>query len=184
MNEVYQPGEDTLFLCGKVEGLRANRVAEIGVGSGFVLRHYISINSPDLAIGTDVDTFALNMARERDESECVEYLLCKSCDCLREGSFQLIFFNPPYLRNEGEEDLAVSGGEKGIETTYEMVISSHRALGSGGLMVFLASSLSDIDYLLRKLRDMGMDVTKLGSIRLFFEELMAFEVAKANQTSG
>jgi HemK-related putative methylase len=178
LNGIYQPGEDSVFLCQTVEKVRRKRVAEIGVGSGFVLRNYAAANELDLAVGTDIDVGALKLARLRDSSGSIEYVLCRSCDGLRERSLQLIFFNPPYLGDEGVEDLATWGGEAGVEVTYEMVCSSYRALTKGGSLVFLASSLSNVESLSERLRADGMKVMKLNVLKLFFEELYAFKIVK------
>lgn len=182
-DEVYPPSEDSLFLCKSVEGFQADRVAEVGVGSGFVLRHYVQTNSPNLALGTDVDLGALKVARERERADSAEFVLCQSCNGLRGGSMQLVFFNPPYLRDEGTADTAISGGLEGIQVTYEMACSSYRVLERGGRMVFIASNLSNIDLLLSRLTDEKMGARKLASLKLFFEELFAFEVIKDESVS-
>ncbi|HYB75890.1 MAG TPA: methyltransferase [Nitrososphaerales archaeon] len=178
MTDVYQPSDDSLFLYREVMKVRVDRVAEVGVGSGFVLRHYVNANAPDLALGTDLNAKALKMAHNMDPSNSTEYVRCRSCDCLREGSFRMVFFNPPYLINEGEEDLATSGGKTGVEVTYDMAVSSYRALAKTGRLVFLASSSSDIDGLSKLLHDVGIDVTELNAMKLFFEELIAFMAIK------
>ena len=178
MSGTYEPGEDSLFLSDVVSRIRSERVAEIGVGSGFVLRHYSEIDSPDLAVGTDRDLEALNVAIGNDRTGLCEYVLCNSCDCMRESSLKLIFFNPPYLRDEGDGDVAASGGERGIETTFEMAMSAFRALTEGGEMVFLGSSLSDLDTLSQRLTEAGLEIRKLGVLKLFFEELTAFRAVR------
>jgi hypothetical protein len=45
-------------------------------------------------------------------------------------------------------------------------------------MIFLASSLSDVESLLHQLHEEGMSPRKLASLKLFFEELYAFKVTK------
>jgi release factor glutamine methyltransferase len=179
VNGVYRPGEDSLFLCKSVESIRVAKVVEVGVGSGFVLRHYVRTNSPALAVGTDIAIDAVKTARNEERSDSAEFVLCQSCDSLREGSFQLAFFNPPYLKDDVVEDATTSGGTEGVEVTYEMACSSYRVLAPGGRMVFLVSSLSDVDLLLSRLFDAGMETIKLGMLKLFFEELYAFKVTKA-----
>jgi methylase of polypeptide subunit release factors len=178
LSRVYQPSEDSFFLLKVVERIRAAKVAEVGIGSGFVIHEYVKANSPDIAVGTDLDIEALKIARDRNGREIIDHVLCLSCDPFREGSFQMVFFNPPYLRDEDAEDLATSGGREGFERTYEMACSSYEALVDHGCMVFLASNLSNLESLLQKLRREGKNAVQLVSLKLFFEELYAFKVTK------
>jgi HemK-related putative methylase len=175
---VYEPSDDSLFLSKMVERVYVDRVAEVGVGSGFVIDGYVHANVPDMAVGTDVDIEAIRVARRRSDHDSIEYILCSSCDAFRKNAFQLVFFNPPYLKEGGADDAATSGGEGGVERTCEMVYSSYEALAIQGSMIFLASSLSDVESLLSQLHKGGMRPRKLASSKLFFEELYAFKVTK------
>jgi HemK-related putative methylase len=175
MNEVYRPGEDSLFLLEVVEKIPAKRVAEVGVGTGFVLDGYAGVNAPDLAVGTDIEIEALMATRKRMGPSIMECVLCRSCDAFRTDSFELIFFNPPYLKDDDPHDSAVAGGKKGIEVTYDMAKSSGRALKLGGSLFFLGSSLSEWKRLLGLLEGSDMDVERVASLGLFFEELYAFK---------
>jgi HemK-related putative methylase len=175
---VYEPGDDSLFLSKVIAGVRADRVAEVGVGSGFVIDGYVQANAPEVAVGTDVDIEAIKAAKRRGGHDSIEYILCRSCDGFRKDAFQLVFFNPPYLKDEGIYDVATSGGKGGVERTYEMACSSYGVLARRGCMIFLASSLSDVEFLLHQLHEEGMSPRKLSSSKLFFEELCAFKVTK------
>ena len=128
MSGVYEPSDDSLFLSKVVERMYVDRVAEVGVGSGFVIDGYVHANAPDVAVGTDVDIEAIEVARRRGNHDSIEYILCSSCDAFRKNAFQLVFLNPPYLKEDEADDVATSGGEGGVERTYEMVCSSYEAL--------------------------------------------------------
>jgi methylase of polypeptide subunit release factors len=178
MGEVYQPAEDSIFLLQTVETMQEARVAEVGVGSGFIIGEYARANLPDIAVGTDTNLGALKKASMRNGAGAIEYVLCLSCEAFREASFRLIFFNPPYLKSEGTFDLATSGGLRGFERTLEIAGSSYRALSGGGRLVFLVSSLASPRMLLIRLRKKGMKTVRLGSLRLFFEVLYSYEATK------
>jgi HemK-related putative methylase len=178
LSGVYEPSDDSLFLSNVIAGVQADRVAEVGVGSGFVIDGYIQANTPEVAVGTDVDIEAIKVARGRGGHDSIEYVLCRSCDAFRKNAFQLVFFNPPYLKEEAAEDATTSGGEGGVARTHEMACSSYMALATKGFMIFLASSLSDVESLLSQLHKEGMRPRKLASSKLFFEELYAFKVTK------
>ncbi len=178
MSDMYQPSEDSLFLLEEVEGISASRVVEIGIGSGFVLHRYVKSNSPMLAVGTDIDTAALRATGKRDVDGTIELVRCDACEGLREGTFDLVFFNPPYLRDERERDVATSGGETGIEVTYNMVLSSLRVLVVGGRLIFLASSLSNVRRLRNLLREKGITLRRTNKMKLFFEELYSIKIVK------
>lgn len=178
MSDAYEPNDDSLFLSKIVTEVHAERVVEVGVGSGFVIAEYVEVNAPELAVGTDLDVEAIKVAQKRRGHDSVDYICCRSCDAFRMDVFQLVFFNPPYLKDEKDYDAATSGGEKGVERTCEMAFSSYWAMAPRGRMLFLASSLSDIGYLLRRLQDEGMEPKRLATCKLFFEELFAFEVRK------
>jgi release factor glutamine methyltransferase len=171
IEDAYYPREDSLFLLSLLQGLRVGRVAEVGVGSGFVLANYLREHTPELVLATDIDEVALSVARRRLVECEVEFIHCSGCDPLRKESLSLIFFNPPYLRSDGLNDSAISGGEKGIEATIRLIQSCKDPLKRDGLIVFISSSLSDWAGLLNELDRAGVEVQLKALKRLFFETL-------------
>jgi release factor glutamine methyltransferase len=180
MSEVYLPSEDSLFLLQLIEKKKANKVVEIGTGSGFVLKEYSKTAFFDLGVATDIDIEAVRSARKRFVSDSrVEFILCEGCEAIRNSCLDFVFFNPPYLRGESEQDKTIFGGESGTEVTRKFVAESVRVLRVDGEIVFVLSSLADWRGLLSELKSDGLSIECIGIRKLFFERLLGFLVRQS-----
>jgi release factor glutamine methyltransferase len=90
--------------------------------------------------------------------------------------FDLIIFNPPYLPIEpGEEigtplDLAWEAGANGRRVLDAFLREMPKHLAKNGRAIFVQSSLSNISWTRKSLKEMGFKVRILRQ-KLWFEEL-------------
>ncbi|NWG09017.1 MAG: methyltransferase [Nitrososphaerales archaeon] len=176
----YEPAEDTFLLTDAVRRYCGKNVLEIGVGSGFVTAE-LSKRSLFVA-GTDISRRALRDAKERLKSfKCsnVELICCDGASPFREGCFDLIVFNPPYLPSKKIVDIAVDGGKEGIEVMVKFIVHSLRSISNSGKMVFVSSIISSYDKAIEMLKERGFRVRKIGSRKMFFEDIFVMEASKA-----
>ncbi len=124
-----------------------NSMVEIGVGSGAVI---ISVGKAiDIYIeGVDISDSALELTKRNMEKHSVNYRVYKSNLFENvEGTFDLIYSNPPYIpRNEldklqlevreFEPILALDGGEDGLNFYREIVKKAEEHLNPNGYLIF------------------------------------------------
>ncbi len=169
----YQPAEDTWLLLDYVKGLgRWRRGVEVGSGTGVVseeLSHHL-----DESIAVDLDWSSTEATKKRlKESEnwsrC--HVVCSDgLSAFRDGVFDLVISNPPYLEPEGLGDRAIEGGGGFVWRLFQ---EASRRLRRGGVMIVVASSLTkSLGRILSDASKLGFKVSVAARKRLFFEELM------------
>lgn len=163
---VYEPAEDSYLLLDSLEQdelflkLRFSRfipvVSEIGSGSGiviaFIKRH---IQPWGIYIPTDINpaacTAALNTLKLNNVGGQLIYDVCQM-DCtsaIRDNAIDLLVFNPPYVPAESVPeqpvdadddrwlDLALLGGNDGMEVTWRVLKNLHTILAPNGIAYIL-----------------------------------------------
>ena len=172
--EVLIPRSDTECLIEQVLDYRhrfeeAPRSLEIGLGSGCI-SITLAKEIPSLWVtGWDVDAGALGIAcsnASRHQVE-VDFTLKDglSHDSYKNGSFDFIVSNPPYIPaaaiqgldesvREYEPTLALSGGEDGLEFYKRFSVSCHQALKPRG-MIFLEIGFDQGKAVIDLFRDAG-----------------------------
>lgn len=167
----YRPREDSLLLKQRLKelDLEGKRVLDMGTGPG-ILAVAAAKKAADV-VASDVDPGALEDAESYAEEEgvggsitFVESDLFGDVD----GKFDLIVFNPPYLR--GDDYLALEGGEGGVELTEKFLEKAQDYLERGGEILFIASSRSGVE----SLRD-RFDLETVAERKLWFETLYLFK---------
>lgn len=137
---VLIPRYDTELLLSKLIELCKrrvfNKILEIGFGSGIL--SIVLAKSLNLKIkACDISQKALEIAQKNAQTHGVQGLIDFMLRDFRdlEGEFDLIFSNPPYIKNDYKVDLWVSkepkealfGGEKGYEILEEIIEFSSKA---------------------------------------------------------
>lgn len=169
MPEPYRPAEDTFFLLEEVEkeSLKGKRALEIGCGTCYIAAALAGAGA-GLVVGCDIEP-----APEHGGAEAVR------CDAralpFRDGSFDLVVFNPPYLPSEGIRDITVDGGRGGAEVPLMFLSAALRAVKRGGAVYFVVSSLTDTGSIEGFLKGSGSFYSKRER-RLFFESLYVYRV--------
>lgn len=118
---VYPLREDSWLLAASVEVHRGETVLEVGCGRG--LASLAAARAGGKVVASDRNPFALQGVRSAAHDLGLHLALVR-CD-LMSGlrTFDVIMFNPPYLRTRPEEqdpdpwvDLALDGGPDGLAT--------------------------------------------------------------------
>lgn len=174
---VYAPAEDTLLLIDAIRGYEGDWALEIGVGSGAVVSELAARFRS--AVGVDINPAAIARTKSLLASHLGVELVCgDSGKSFRASIFDLVVFNPPYLPSSAVEDGAVDGGPSGVEVSKAWFQEASRCLKDDGRVVFLVSSLSDVESLFEYIRYLGFEIRMLGRVRFFFEELSAVEACR------
>lgn len=155
-------------------GPRRGRALELGCGTGFVTRGLFDSGAVGLAACSDVSPEASAESRERFRGTPLEPVVCDAAEAFRPGAFDAIYFNPPYLQCEPEEDPTVCGGE-GAEVPLWFLESARRALAGGGRIYALVGRDSE-GRLLEAARRLGLVGGERCRLGLFFEELVVLEL--------
>jgi methylase of polypeptide subunit release factors len=169
----YLPAEDTFMLRDALGPFSGDSCLEIGFGSGAVLA---SVSERfRLTVGTD--TIGLEDARLASGPR-VQLALADRATCFRDGVFDLVFFNPPYLPSGQIEDEAVDGGPTGIEVPVSFLEESLRVLRGEGAIVALLSDEGDLESFLTHCSILGLTVESVVEKRLFYETLFVFTIRR------
>jgi len=174
---IYSPEEDTFLLSRIIQKYAVNNALEIGTGSG-LLALELEVNNR-FVVGVDIDFNVLNELRisiaKKKIGSRINLICCDSASPFRGGVFDLVVFNPPYLPSKKVNDTLIDGGPSGVEISKVWFKDASRILRKDGRIVFLSSSISDVNGLFDYSRKLGFNINVLKSKRLFFEELLAIE---------
>lgn len=174
MSLTYPVSEDTLLLKRNVLKLPLENAdfLEVGTGSGEVALAAAEGGADVTAVDSDEE--AVEAVGKRTSERGVEVEALQS-DLLEEvdGSFDVIVFNPPYLpgKREGESD-ALVGGERGTELTESFIEQAKEHVRSEGEILFVASSLADLEQLEEK-----YEIEKLDEENMWFEKLFVYRLS-------
>lgn len=144
--QVYSPAEDSdLLLRAALREVRpADRVLEVGTGSGYVAEGVMGLAAS--VVATDINPHAVATAHARGV-DAVRTDLIRGLS----GPFDLILFNPPYLptlpaeRMDDWLEYALDGGPTGRVVIERFVAEAGRVLPDLGRILLLVSSLTDPD---------------------------------------
>src|SRR5579875_3101927 len=153
---MYSPSHDSIILLDSLQYRFSDKVIELGVGSGFI----ISKVRCDFPVGTDID---------------IDLVLCDSAEPFRDDSFDVAFFNPPYLPGKIEDDPKVIGGEDGATIPSRMLNSALRVVKNYGIIFFVLSSYTSRTKVFDESMLKGK-VQIISKVKLFFETLYVYMV--------
>ncbi|MBI5060739.1 MAG: methyltransferase [Candidatus Aenigmarchaeota archaeon] len=139
---VYYPREDTRLLARILEQqeLAGKKILEIGCGSGML--SIIAAKKGAIVVAVDADINAIKAASANAAANKAKIRLIQS-DLFQNisGTFDMIFFNPPYLPDESHE-MAYSGGPSGRKVVEKFIAAAKPFLKPGGKILLLISSLT------------------------------------------
>ena len=167
----YISSDDSALLRHVLEGRSGGSCLEIGAGNGGAL---VALASRfRVAAGTDVARPTM-----RDWSQGADLVLADRASCFREGAFDLVAFNPPYLPLERQGDLAVEGG-LGLEVPLAFLEEAMRVVKHDGTVLFLLNDEAAPGPFEEACRRRGFAMRQVASKRLFFEVLRVYEATSA-----
>ena len=166
----YISSEDSALLRRALEGRTCAACLEIGAGNGGTLAALSKRYGT--AVGTDL--VAPDM---KDWSDAADFVLADRASCFRDGFFDLVTFNPPYLAGKGAGDLAVDGGEA-LESPRSFLSEALRTVKDDGAVVFLLNHEAIVSDYQDMCRRRGFAMSLVISERGFFEELSVYEASR------
>ena len=184
VGDTYNPSNDTFLLAKAVKNYGV--VIDLGSGSGYITT--LLAKASNYVIAIDISPFAVLSTREtiikNNISELVDIIQCDGLKCLRPcRCFRAIFINPPYLpvsEFESWHGIAWSGGKEGIEVFLKMIDGIEALLSKNGEMIFVHSSLSNIDKLLNTLNSKGFCTEELDRECFYWECILLFKSVVCN----
>jgi release factor glutamine methyltransferase len=168
--EPYLASEDSALLRNALGSYSGSTCLEIGAGNGGAMldldRRFEWVGGTDLK----------RPGMDDWKGSGGQYLLADCASCLRDSSFDLVAFNPPYLRVDGTDDSTVEGGI-GLEVPKRFLEEALRVVRPAGRVVMLLNDQADIDEFGRICASRGFILKRIGSRRVFFEELSVYEAS-------
>ncbi|WP_408958082.1 HemK2/MTQ2 family protein methyltransferase [Natrinema sp. 74] len=179
--DVYQPAEDSQLLAEAVcERLAGDAlVLEVGTGSGYVAGQ-IADETDARVIASDLNPHAVRQARSED----VETVRADLVAPFRDGTFDAVVFNPPYLPTDPENEWddwmerALSGGEDGRAVIDPFLETVGRVLAPDGVSYLLVSSLTGVDDVVERAGEEGFSAVAVADESFPFETLTILELLR------
>lgn len=162
----YTSSEDSALLRKALGGRSGESCLEIGAGNGGNLVHLSKRFR--LVVGTDLIRPSMTDWKEAGAN----IVLADGASCVREGTFYLVAFNPPYVAAD-IEDRNVDGGKR-LEVPKKFLGDALRAVKKDGEVVFVLSDDADFAEFSEIADEAGFAVRPLTSQRMFFEELTVY----------
>ncbi|WP_254544218.1 HemK2/MTQ2 family protein methyltransferase [Halomarina pelagica] len=177
--QVYQPAEDSDLLARAAARRLGGdeRVLDVGTGSGYVAATVAAATGARV-IGADVSPLAVREARERG----VPVVRADLLDPFRDGAFDAVLFNPPYLPTDPAHEWddwmerALSGGPDGRRVVDPFLADVRRVLRPDGRVFLLVSSLTDVETVRETGRENGLDGEVIAEESFPFERLVVLEL--------
>ncbi|MBV0901018.1 HemK2/MTQ2 family protein methyltransferase [Haloarcula salina] len=179
VESVYQPAEDSDLLArtARERVASGDRVLDVGTGSGYVAAVLAEAGAD--AVGVDVSPLACRQAADNG----VPVVRGDLVSPFRDGVFDLVTFNPPYLPTPQEREWddwmehALSGGEDGRRLVDPFLDTVERVLAPDGEALVLVSSLTDPGAVREYASDRDLVSERLASEKHPYEELVVLRFA-------
>lgn len=181
--EVYQPAEDSRLLADAVvadrEEASGDLILEVGTGSGYVAER-VAEQTDARVLGSDLNPHACEQARARG----VETMRADLLTPFRDGVFDAVLFNPPYLPTDPDDEqddwmeVALSGGEDGRRVVEPFLEAVGRALAPDGAVYLLVSSLAGVEEVVELAENAGFSAVALRDDSFPFETLTILKLVR------
>ena len=179
--EVYEPAEDSRLLLEATSSEIAgtDRVLEVGTGSGYVASELLAETGATV-VGSDINPNACRQARSRG----VQVIQADLVSPFRDGVFDVVLFNPPYLpRVEAAErddwmEVALTGGETGRAVIEPFIESVGRVLAADGSVYLVVSTLTGLEEVRNTAHEAGFEVATVREDSYPFEKLLVLELTE------
>jgi len=174
---IYQPAEDSLFLCEIVKAQIKNKninVLDMGTGSGIQSENLIKLEIPRQNIlAVDINSNTLKKAKQLG----VRTLKSNLFENIKD-KFDLIIFNPPYLpKHKYDSQPDTTGGKKGSEVIIRFINHLKKYLTKNGRALLLTSSITP-NSLKTTAKENKLKVRKISTKNLFFERLIVWSISQ------
>lgn len=186
---VYAPSEDSelaaemISYCLSEAGGKGLNVLDLGTATG-ILGIFAATNEKVGRVTlADINPKAVRLAesnvRKNIESIRAELAFVETdlFSNIQDWKYDLIIFNAPYLRSEGDrrvDDRRWSGGEEGVELSIGFLEGAVPRLNKDGRIVMVLSSLSNTGMLRREMERLGLNTVKELKRHYFFEDILVW----------
>ncbi|SDF66850.1 HemK2/MTQ2 family protein methyltransferase [Halorientalis regularis] len=180
LEQVYQPAEDSRLLAETAAERvgDGDLVLDVGTGSGYVAS--VAADAGADVVGADINPLACREARENG----VPVVQCNLTDPFRDGAFDYVLFNPPYLPTPPEDErddwmeYALSGGEDGRAVIEPFLDGVERVLAPDGRVLLLLSTLTGLDAVVDDAAQQGLSAEEVGAEKHAFERLVVLSIRR------
>lgn len=180
LDEVYQPAEDSHLLAtaATTEVTATDRVLDVGTGSGYVAGAVRETGA--CVVGADRNPHACRQARDAG----IDAVRTDLTAGFRDGAFDLVTFNPPYLPTDPDEErgdwmaLALSGGESGRAVIDPFLADVGRVLAPEGRVLLLVSSLAGVETITEHAAEAGFETETVAAESFPFEQLSVLRLSR------
>jgi len=190
---VYDSSDDTELLleCALYELKQWNNAdcIEIGFGSGRIMLELAESLHTNKVSGSDINKNAYDKLQNKISSltENIKSKITLSntpfFDGFNNKKFDFIIFNPPYLPSDStdkylsdDERNSLIGGKKGVETTISFIEKSSDHIHPNSIILFIASSRSNISFLDENIIRLGYKYSILKKKSFGFENLYCYKL--------
>jgi len=171
---IYEPAEDSFLLLKHVPAYAKGKVLDMGAGSGIIAKEAAKFAREVVAV--DINPKAIEKiqhANTRNLSAKLSNLFSHI-----KGSFDVIFFNPPYLPDDPRAaDIALDGGKHGYEVIERFLCSAKDHLKNDGKILLLFSSQSKKPKVEEFIRSNGYHFREIDRRNIEFETLYVYEIS-------
>ena len=169
-DSIYEPAEDSFLLKKHIKNYSFKTALDVGCGSGIITEE---LSKHGKVIGVDINPEAIKYCKENIDAEFFESDLFSNV----KGKFDLITFNAPYLpQDEGIEDVALYGGEKGYETIEAFLKNAKKHLNKGGKILLIFTSFSQPEEIFRIMDKEGYVYEMVDKEHYFHEDIFLYEL--------
>jgi release factor glutamine methyltransferase len=183
LKNVYEPAEDTFLLADNLSVNENDFVLDMGTGCGIL--GILAAKKARRVIAVDINPYAVHCAKMNAKLNGVEIKMnILQGDLFRpikkDGKFDTILFNAPYLPSEKEEhktwiEKAWAGGPDGRELIDRFLLEAPKHLRMNGRIFLVQSTLSEVDKTMQTFEGAGLQAKVIAEKKVAFEAISAIE---------
>ena len=166
--EPYISSEDSTLLRDVLSRYSGGVCLEIGAGNGGGL--ILLAKKFRTVVGTDIV-----WPRMQDWRGKGEFVIADAASPFVDSTFDLVAFNPPYLREE-VRDRTVDGG-RDLEVPARFLREALRVVKKDGRVLMLLNQDADLQRFEEICAGNGFTVRRVAERRIFFEQLVVYEAS-------
>ncbi len=183
-SQIYQPSEDSYLLSEALSNYISKlnkkekqkiKILDMGAGSGILTKTLLKQGiKPENIMAADINRQALEQIKKLGVKVIKSNLFS---NINKNNKFDFIFFNPPYLpEHKYDKNPDTTGGKKGNEIIIKFLKQAKKYLNKKTLILIVISSLSKPKEVEKSAKDMGYNLNKIKTKKLFFEKLYVWEI--------